>query len=452
MLDGVTAPYSIEAEQAILGALLIQNEVLDKLGWMQPEHFYDPVHGRIFDAIKARIADGHLAAPLTMAPFLRNDPGLADLGGADYLGRLAGAAVSVKAAPHYARMVRELHARRLAVNACEEGISLASNQAGDLGAALARIEEHCALIRETIHQRGLSVTMADAALAAMDRMDNPAQSIPTGLAALDRFLGGLFPSDLTIIGARPSMGKSALAVEMARRIARRDRPVVFWSREMSKEDLALRMIAADVRERGFEVPYSTARRGKVSPQEAQLMAEAAARVGELPVHIIEPRVASLGEGLHEIKKIAKRRPGLTVIVDYLQLVRGAEHESENVRVSRISNEMKTLANEINGPVVCLSQLSRKVEERPDHRPQLSDLRDSGSIEQDADNVMFLYRGEYYLERAKPPEESAKFHEWSAAMEQARGIMEVHVSKARHGPVGVVEMGFDPATNSFWDRT
>ncbi|RBI77285.1 replicative DNA helicase [Roseovarius sp. TE539] len=457
-------PHSIEAEQQLLGAILTNNEVYDRIAnLIGPQHFYDPVHGRIFETAAARIARNNLASPVTLKAFFEDDEGLKELGGAAYLAQLAGAAISAFAVRDYAQMIYDMAIRRelialghdIAAKAAR--VEVASEPADQIVEA----EQHLYQLSEqgrseTGFQSFLkAVTDAvDIANAAYQR-DGGLAGISTGLVDMDRKLGGLHKSDLLILAGRPSMGKTSLATNIAFNIARAykrgelpdgregavDGGVVgFYSLEMSAEQLAARVLSE-----ASEVPSEQIRRGDMTEAEFRRFVEAAKALESCPLFIDDTPALPISQLAARARRL-KRTHGLDVlIVDYLQLVRPASSRTEGRvnEVSEITQGLKAIAKELDIPVVALSQLSRQVEAREDKRPQLSDLRESGSIEQDADVVMFVFREEYYAEREKPSEDKLdEMATWQERMEKLHGKAEVIIGKQRHGPIGSVELSFE----------
>jgi replicative DNA helicase len=461
--EAETLPHNIEAEQQLLGAILTNNDVYDRIAALvKSDHFYDPVHQRIFEKAAARIQKNALASPVTLKPFFEDDEGLKELGGPAYLVRLAGAAISSFAARDYAQMIYDLAVRR-------ELISLGR----DIAAKAAKVdvtsepreqitdaEQHLYKLGEQgVAQRGFvsflraTTEAVNSANAAYQRGGGLA-GISTGLVDLDRKLGGLHPSDLLILAGRPSMGKTSLATNIAFNIAKAYRRgrlsdgsegavdggvVGFFSLEMSSEQLAARILSE-----ASEVPSEQIRRGDMTEEEFRRFVEAAKSLESCPLYIDDTPALPISQVAARARRL-KRTHGLDVlVVDYLQLLKGtSKGESNRVQeVSEITQGLKAIAKELNLPVVALSQLSRTVESRDDKRPQLSDLRESGSIEQDADVVMFVYRDEYYHERLKPPEDDPRFAEWYEKMNRVHGKAEVIIGKQRHGPIGTVELSFE----------
>ncbi len=460
--DTDALPHNIEAEQQLLGAILTNNDVYDRIAALvKPEHFFDPVHQRIFERAAARIQKNALASPVTLKPFFDDDAGLKELGGPAYLVRLAGAAISAYAARDYAQMIYDLAVRR-------ELIALGR----DISAKAAKVEIHSEpreqiieaeqrlykLGEQGVAERGFqsflkavtdAVNMANAAY----QRDGGLAGISTGLIDLDKKLGGLHPSDLLILAGRPSMGKTSLATNIAFNIAKAYKRgithegiegaveggvVGFFSLEMSAEQLAARILSE-----ASEVPSEQIRRGDMTEAEFRRFVEAAKALESCPLYIDDTPALPISQVAARARRL-KRTHGLDLlIIDYLQLLKGTSKENRVQEVSEITQALKAIAKELNIPVVALSQLSRQVESREDKRPQLSDLRESGSIEQDADVVMFVYRDEYYKEREKPGDhELDKMAQWQSVMEQVHGKAEVIIGKQRHGPIGSVELSFE----------
>ncbi|MEI6096869.1 MAG: replicative DNA helicase [Alphaproteobacteria bacterium] len=455
-------PHNIEAEQQLLGAILTNNDVYDRIASLvRAEHFFDPVHQRIFERAAARIQKNALATPVTMKPFFEDDAGLKELGGPAYLVRLAGAAISAYAARDYAQMIYDLAVRRDLIGLGRDIAAKAQKVEVDSEPREQIIEAEQRLYKlgeQGVAERGFqsflkavtdAVNMANAAY----QRDGGLAGISTGLVDLDKKLGGLHPSDLLILAGRPSMGKTSLATNIAFNIAKAYKRgmthegvegavqggvVGFFSLEMSAEQLAARILSE-----ASEVPSEQIRRGDMTEPEFRRFVEAAKALESCPLYIDDTPALPISQVAARARRL-KRTQGLDVlIVDYLQLLKGTSKENRVQEVSEITQGLKAIAKELNIPVVALSQLSRQVESRDDKRPQLSDLRESGSIEQDADVVMFVYRDEYYKEREKPGDhELEKMAAWAALMEQVHGKAEVIIGKQRHGPIGTIELAFE----------
>ncbi len=460
--DGVL-PHNIEAEQQLLGAILTNNDIYDRIAsTVTAEHFYDPVHARIFEVAASRIAKNALASPVTLKAFLEDDEGLKELGGPAYLARLAGAAISGFAARDYAQMIYDLAIRRELIRLGEDISAKAQHMDVASEPADQIVEAEQALYQlgeagrtDTGFQSFLrAVTDAVNVANAAYQRDGGLAGISTSLTDLDKKLGGLHRSDLLILAGRPSMGKTSLATNIAFNIARAYKRgklpddsegavnggvVGFFSLEMSAEQLAARILSE-----ASEVPSEQIRRGDMTEGEFRRFVEAAKALEACPLYIDDTPALPISQLAARARRL-KRTHGLDVlIVDYLQLVRGAGRSENRVNeVSEITQGLKAIAKELDIPVLALSQLSRQVEQREDKRPQLSDLRESGSIEQDADVVMFVFREEYYKEREKPGDhEMEKMATWQAEMEALHGKAEVIIGKQRHGPIGHVELSFE----------
>src|SRR6056297_2875058 len=459
-----TMPHSIEAEQQLLGAILTNNDVYDRVASLiGPQHFYDPVHARIYETAAARIAKGNLASPVTLKTFLEEDEGLKELGGPAYLTRLAGAAISAFAARDYAQMIYDMAIRRELIGLGHEIVGKAVRAEVDAEPRDQIVEAEQKLYK--LSEQGQSETGFQSFLRAVTDAVNVANAayqrdgglagVSTGLVDMDKKLGGLHKSDLLILAGRPSMGKTSLATNIAFNIAkaykRGELPdgsdgaveggvVGFYSLEMSAEQLAARVLSE-----ASEVPSEQIRRGDMTEDEFRRFVSAAKTLESCPLYIDDTPALPISQLAARARRL-KRTHGLDVlIVDYLQLVRPANPRTEGRvnEVSEITQGLEAIAKELDIPVVALSQLSRQVEAREDKRPQLSDLRESGSIEQDADVVMFVFREEYYKEREKPGDhELDKMAAWQEAMEKVHGRAEVVIGKQRHGPIGSVELSFE----------
>ncbi len=462
-----TMPHSIEAEQQLLGAILTNNDVYDRVASIiGAQHFYDPVHARIFETAAARIARNALASPVTLRAFLENDAGLKELGGAAYLVKLAGAAISTFAARDYAQMIYDLAIRRELIALGHEIAGKAARVDVDSEPKDQIVEAEQKLYQ--LAEKGQSDTGFQSFLKAVTDAVNVANAayqreggmagISTGLVDLDSKLGGLHNSDLLILAGRPSMGKTSLATNIAFNIARTYRRgklpdgsegavdggvVGFFSLEMSAEQLAGRVLAE-----ASEISSHKIRQGDMDEIEFRRFVDAAKTLESCPLYIDDTAAIPIAQLAARARRL-KRTHGLDVlIVDYLQLVRGSS-DNRVQEIGEISMGLKAIAKELHIPVIALSQLSRQVENREDKRPQLSDLRESGSIEQDADVVMFVFREEYYKEREKPGDhELDKMAEWQEAMSRLHGKAEVIIGKQRHGPIGTIELSFEAQYTRF----
>jgi replicative DNA helicase len=462
-----TMPHSIEAEQQLLGALLTNNDIYDRVASIiGPQHFYDPVHSRIFETAAARIAKNNLASPVTLKAFFEDDDGLKELGGPAYLARLAGSAISAFAVRDYAQMIYDLAVRRdliqlgRDISAKASKVDVASEPKEQI------VEAEQALYQ--LAEQGQSESGFQSFLKAVTDAVNVANAayqregglagIATDLVDLDHKLGGLHKSDLLILAGRPSMGKTSLATNIAFNVAKSYRRGVtpdgtegaveggvvgFFSLEMSAEQLAGRILAE-----ASEISSHKIRQGDMDESEFRRFVEAAKQLESCPLYIDDTAAIPIAQLAARARRL-KRTHGLDLlIVDYLQLVRGMS-DNRVQEIGEISMGLKAIAKELNIPVIALSQLSRQVESRDDKRPQLSDLRESGSIEQDADVVMFVFREEYYAEREKPSDDRLdEMAEWQERMSRLHGKAEVIIGKQRHGPIGTVELSFEAEFTRF----
>ena len=459
--DADPMPHSIEAEQQLLGAILTNNDIFDRVASViTADHFYDPVHARIYEIAAARIAKNALASPVTLKAFLEDDEGLKELGGPAYLARLAGAAISSFAARDYAQMIYDMAIRReliglgdnISTSARKADIKLEPReQIVQAEQALYKLSEQGQTERGFVSFLKAVTEAVNTANAAYQR-DGGLAGISTGLIDLDKKLGGLHPSDLLILAGRPSMGKTSLATNIAFNVAKAYKKgikpdgsegaveggvVGFYSLEMSAEQLASRILSE-----AAEIPSEQIRKGDMTEAEFRRFVDAAKSLEACPLYIDDTPALPIAQLAARARRL-KRTHGLDVlIIDYLQLCRGTA-DNRVQEIAEISMGMKAIAKELNIPVIALSQLSRTVESRDDKRPQLSDLRESGSIEQDADVVMFVFREEYYAEREKPSDDRLEeMAAWQERMDRLHAKAEVILGKQRHGPIGTVELSFE----------
>jgi replicative DNA helicase len=463
-------PHNLEAEQRLLGAIFVNNLALGKVSeFLQAEHFYEPLHGRIYSACALLIERGQLANPVTLKNLFESDPAMIAVGGTEYLARLANSAVSVAYADNYGKIIFDLHLRRQLIQIGGELAAEASSHTveRDAQAQIEVAEQKLFDLATTGEVEGgfrpfntvlaNAITMAETA----HKREGQLAGVPTGFKALDKLLGGLQPSDLIILAGRPSMGKTALATNIAFNAAKRikwetdamgrrkivDGAVVgVFSLEMSAEQLALRILAEVA-----DVDSDKIRKGELSNEEFAKVVRANQEIASVPLFIDDTPALSIA-ALRTRARRLQRIHGLSlVVVDYLQLLRAGQNTENRVQeISDITRGLKALAKELNLPVIALSQLSRAVEQREDKRPQLADLRESGSIEQDADVVMFVYREEYYLQRLQPDMGTEKHAEWQAKMESVLNIAEVIIGKQRHGPIGTEKLHFEGKRTKFSD--
>ncbi len=458
-------PHNLEAEQGLLGALLIDGKAFERVSeFLKTEHFYAPVHGRIFEVIGKVIERNQIPSPVTLKAFFHEDEDLSHLGGAAYLVDLTTSVVTVLNVEDYGRTIFELHLRRQLISLGEETVLDAHKHDLDQPPteqieALERKLYELATVGDTgsgFKPFSASLTGAIGMAEAAYRRSSHISGVTTGLRDLNRKLGGLQPSDLLILAGRPSMGKTALATNIAFNAAqaftdsngKEGASVAFFSLEMSAEQLATRILAEV-----SEVPSEKIRKGEVRDVEFRRFVEASQRLASIPFYIDDTPALSIAQVRTRARRL-KRQFGLgLIVIDYLQLLRGSGgRASENrvLEISEITRGLKALAKELAVPVLALSQLSRAVEQRDDKRPQLSDLRESGTIEQDSDVVMFVFREEYYIERKQPTEGTPEHLTWQADMEKTHNIAEVIIGKQRHGPVGTVKLHFEGQFTRFGD--
>ncbi len=465
------APHNLEAEQALLGAILFDNETYNRITpALQERHFYDPVHGRIFAACAELISSGELADGVTLRERFARDGGIKEIGGAVYLMKLMEMAAPLSAqAQAYAELIYDLALRRELIRVGNVIADLAESPPDDSDARdiieeaertlFSLAESGAANSGFSPFSRALANSINSAAAAY--ESDTDVSGLATHFEDLDRMVGGLHGSDLLILAGRPSMGKTALALNIAFNIAKarlhyeraseHDKPndkggvVAFFSLEMSAEQLATRLLSDAA---GIE--SDRIRRGKISKAEYERLQDTATELQALPLHIDETGAIGIAQLQARARRL-KRTSGLDcIVVDYLQLVTGSSKKSDGrvQEVSEITQGLKALAKDLHVPVIALSQLSRQVETRDDKRPQLSDLRESGSIEQDADVVLFVYRESYYLERAEPREGTDEHIAWMRQVDEVRNQAEVIIGKQRHGPIGKVKLFFDSRYTRF----
>ena len=464
------APANLEAEQALLGVLLYDNAAFERLSdTFQPTHFFEPFHGRLFGAIQSHIRRGQLAEPILMAEQFARDPAFEDLGGVRYLADLVDRAPPAAHAPDYARVIYDLALRRDLIRIGGEIVVDAQVGDPELGGRqqIEAAEQKLYTLAETGSASHGFQDFSEALRGAVEmaaeayKRDGGLSGLSTGLVDLDQKLGGLHGSDLVILAARPSMGKTALAANIAFNVARRyswePQPdggrktvdggvVAFFSLEMSAEQLAMRLLAEVT-----EVPSDKIRKGEITVSEFGRISEAAREIQESPLYIDDTGGISIAKLAARARRL-KRTSGLDlIVVDYLQLVTTGDSSRNDNRVqevTQVTQGLKALAKELSVPVLALAQLSRQVENREDKKPQLADLRESGSIEQDADVVMFIYREAYYLGRAEPKEGSAEHLAWQEKLDPIRNLAEVVIGKQRHGPIGVVRLHFNEDLTKF----
>ena len=466
-------PNNLPAEQNLLGALLLDNGVMERIDdRLRAEHFYDPLHGRIFSTMMRLIDRGQLANPVTLKTFFSATEEGQTTEIEDYLGELADGVISIAQATDYAFTIYETHLRRELIRIGDDVISDASHPDVDLPATtqietaeaklfqLAETGEAGAGLRSFENVAAAAINQAAIAL----KSDGGLSGYSTGLTGLNNKMGGLHRSDLIILAGRPAMGKSALATNIAFHVATTTRtgetaaPVAFFSLEMSAEQLGTRILSERAR-----IDSNSIRQGQLSSEEFDRLIEASDALSTAPFFIDDTPSLSVSQVASRARRM-KRTTGLgLIVIDYLQLLMpqlGVRPENRVQEISNISRALKAMAKELNVPVVALSQLSRAVEQREDKRPNLADLRESGSIEQDADVVLFVYRDEYYLAKKEPERESHESEEkfnlrydlYRERLEKAHNKAEVIIGKQRHGPTGLIDLHFEKSLTKFSDLT
>tara|TARA_B100001245_G_scaffold17423_1_gene11561 strand:+ start:593 stop:2020 length:1428 start_codon:yes stop_codon:yes gene_type:complete len=455
-------PCNIEAEQALIGSILVSNDIYDEVtAIIDSKKFFDPIHTKIYETIEKLIAKGLLANPITLKNFFENNEGLKELGGQEYLIKITRFSTSIKQAIDYANIIQEMHVRRELIKISESVLNEAStnNQITTGEEIIQNAEKSLFDLAERGHFNRSFLKFESALKQTIEMARSAYQNeegivgVPTGLTDLDTRLGGLHKQDLVIIAGRPSMGKTALATNIAFHAAKNiekkgaKSTVAFFSLEMSSEQLATRILSEQSKIRSNDI-----RRGKVSEKEFEQFIETSKNIFELPLYIDETPAITISAISNRSRRI-KRLFGLElIVVDYIQLMKsiGKKEFNRVQEISEITQGLKALAKELNVPVLALSQLSRQVEQRDNKKPQLSDLRESGSIEQDADVVMFVYREAYYLENKEPTLGSVEHAEWQQKMDEISRLADIMIGKQRHGPTGNVKVEFEAMYTKFKD--
>ena len=453
-------PNNIEAEQSIIGSILISNEIFDEINtFVSSKNFYDPMHQRIFGALEKLIYSGMLANPITLKNYFENDEDKINI--PEYLVKITKFSTSNRQAIEYSKIVYDLYVKRELIKLSEEIID--SAKLNDIDKNSQTIIENSEKSLFDLAEKGsfsntivkfdealkLTIDMASTAY----KNDEGIVGVPTGLRDLDEKLGGLHKSDLLIIAGRPSMGKTALATNIAFNAAKKFQQdgkktsVAFFSLEMSSEQLSTRILAEQSRIKSNDI-----RRGRISEDQFDKFIETSKDISELPLYIDETPAISIAALSNRARRM-KRIYGLDlIVVDYIQLMTAVNSRRDGrvQEISEITQGLKALAKELSVPVLALSQLSRAVEQRDNNKPLLADLRESGSIEQDADVVMFVYREAYYLERKEPRPATVEYAEWQAKMSEVSNMAEIIVGKQRHGPTGNIFLEFEPMFTKFKD--
>tara|TARA_B100001057_G_scaffold292559_1_gene292639 strand:- start:1104 stop:2522 length:1419 start_codon:yes stop_codon:yes gene_type:complete len=453
-------PNNIEAEQAVIGSILVTNEIFDDINTIISNvNFYDPMHQKIFNAIESMIYKGLLANPITLKNYFEKEKDEINI--PEYLVKITKFSTSARQAIEYSKIIYDMFVRRELIKISDQIIDDAKEN--DLNVSGQNIIENSEKLLYDLAEKGTfnsSLIKFDDAMKQTIEMASAAYKneggivgVPTGLRDLDDKLGGLHQSDLIIIAGRPSMGKTSLATNIAFNAAQniqengKKSSVAFFSLEMSSEQLSTRIISEQAR-----IGSNDIRRGRISDEQFDQFLETSKNISELPLFIDETPAISIAAMSNRARRI-KRLHGLDlIVVDYIQLMKGSLNNKDGrvQEISQITQGLKAIAKELGVPVLALSQLSRQVEQRDDHKPQLADLRESGSIEQDADVVMFVYREGYYLQRKEPREATVEHAEWQAKMNEVAHLAEIIIGKQRHGPIGKVTLEFEERFTKFKD--
>ena len=453
-------PNNIEAEQAVIGSILVSNDIFDEISTIiSSVNFYDPMHQKIFEAIESLIYKGMLANPITLKNYFDDEKD--DINIPEYLVKITKYSTSVRQAVEYSKIIYDMFVRRELIKISEQTID--SAKLNDLDSNGQTIIENSERLLFDLAEKGSfnsSLIKFDDAMKQTIEMASAAYKneegivgVPTGLRDLDDKLGGLHQSDLVIIAGRPSMGKTSLATNIAFNAAQKlqdsgkKSSIAFFSLEMSSEQLSTRIISEQAK-----ISSNDIRRGRISDDQFDKFLETSKNISELPLYIDETPAISIAALSNRARRI-KRLFGLDmIVVDYIQLMRGTTFNKDGrvQEISQITQGLKAVAKELAVPVVALSQLSRQVEQRDDNKPLLSDLRESGSIEQDADVVMFVYREAYYLSRKEPRAATVEHAEWQAKMNEVGHLAQIIIGKQRHGPIGNITLEFEERFTKFKD--
>jgi replicative DNA helicase len=453
-------PNNIEAEQAVIGSILVSNDIFDEISTIISSiNFYDPMHQKIYEAIESLVYKGMLANPITLKNYFEDEKD--ELNVPEYLVKITKFSTSVRQAVEYSKIIYDMFVRRELIKISEQTIDSAKlNELDTNGQTIIENSERLLFDLAEKGSFNSSLVKFDEAMKQTIEMASAAYKneegivgVPTGLRDLDDKLGGLHQSDLIIIAGRPSMGKTSLATNIAFNAAQKlqdsgkKSSIAFFSLEMSSEQLSTRIISEQAR-----ISSNDIRRGRISDEQFDKFLETSKNIAELPLYIDETPAISIAAMSNRARRI-KRLFGLDmIVVDYIQLMRGTTFNKDGrvQEISQITQGLKAIAKELAVPVVALSQLSRQVEQRDDHKPQLADLRESGSIEQDADVVMFVYREGYYLQRKEPREATVEHAEWQAKMNEVAHLAQIIIGKQRHGPIGNVTLEFEERFTKFKD--
>ena len=457
-------PKNIEAEQTVLGSILENNELFDEItDEINEGHFHDTIHQKIYKIISNLISKGLLANPITIKNFFNDNQELTEIGGLEYLLKLTKVSTTKNQIKHYSKLLADLYIRRQLIKISEETLEDSKNKELEITGTniLENTERKLFEIAERGEFQRSFVTFKDALKETIDmataayKNDQGIVGVPSGLTDLDDRLGGLHKQDLIIIAGRPSMGKTALATNIAFNAAEniqkqnKKTSVAFFSLEMSSEQLSTRILSEQSRIKSNDI-----RRGKINQEDFEKFIEASKNLENLPLHIDDTPAITISALSNRARRL-KRKQGLDLIViDYIQLMKSSGYRNEGrvLEIAEITQGLKALAKELDVPVLALSQLSRQVEQREDKKPQLADLRESGSIEQDADVVMFVFREQYYLEKQEPKLGTAEYVEWQEKMNQVHNQAEIIIGKQRHGPTGLIKLEFESAFTKFKDAS
>ena len=456
-------PQNLEAEQTVLGSILVSNEIYDEITDINEDFFYNPINKKIFKVINNLMQKGLLANPITLKNFFSNENELNEIGGSEYLIKLTKFSTSKLQIKYYTNLLHDLKIRRNLIEISKQILEDSANKNSEINSEqiiegaekkLFDIAERGKFNKSYIEfKEALVQTIAMASSAYKN--EEGIVGVPSGLKDLDDRLGGLHKQDLIIIAGRPSMGKTALATNIAFNAAKiirnreKNSSIIFFSLEMSSEQLSTRILSEQARIKSNDI-----RRGKINQEDFEKFIETSKSLENLPLFIDDTPAITISTLSNRARRI-KRLHGLElIVVDYIQLMKSGNYRNDGrvQEIAEITQGLKALAKELDVPILALSQLSRAVEQRDDKKPQLSDLRESGSIEQDADVVMFVYREEYYLEKLEPRVGTAEHVEWQEKMNLVHNLAELIIGKQRHGPTGIIRLEFESAFTKFKDTT
>jgi replicative DNA helicase len=455
-------PHNVEAEQSLLGALLVNNDIAAHVT-IGPEHFYDPVHGRIFEIAMARIEAGKLASPITLRSFMAEDKGLEQLGGPSYLLRLADAAIHIQSAPDLAELINDSAYRRHLMEIGQELIAGASEMNAPIDQVVEHVEEQIADATHKADTKPVVLSHAKGLISGIQAINEAyhegtgVTGTSTGLRPLDQALGGLPGGSLTTLAGRPSMGKTAVAYAISSSISAEGKGVVYASYEMMQLELSIRWLSMQMRKDGIVAPFSDLRRGKVSEADFRHLTELAHHHQDMPLLTLERDCNTLGKLGGAVRRAqsvlaAQGKELGAVVVDHIGLINVPNTRSELEAITKVTQSLKRMAMSLDVPIIQLSQLNRQVEARDNKRPILSDLRSSGSIEQDSDNVIFCYRDAYYLERAADAEtDEIEAANLRSNAYRTRHDLELIVAKNRSGPLSAVRLHCEIGCNYITER-